>query len=182
MNEISKIVGGIIASAAMLFPNVVNAQQSYDFYTQTSGYWTINGQTGSADANPACYIEYAWQDGSVFQLIKDLEDGELYIYFENITWNIVDEPGYYTMRMNIYYPDGKINAGNYDYYLIDKNSISIPQLDVKDFIPSFMQGSELRMIMPGDIENSELFLQGSSDAINIMSDCISKSDQVQLNY
>lgn len=154
----------------------------YEFYSNQSQNWYIGGYTGDSEKNPACYLEYSFQDGSTFQLVKDLKDGELYIFLRNMQWNISDPPGEYNLHMNFITRSDDIDpaSGKYYFELYNKNTITINWLSVDEFIPGFMKSSELRLIMPGDIENAYVPLEGSSYAIELIAECIDKSDKVKL--
>ena len=165
------------------------AVTGYEFYSNDTTHWHIGGYTGDTDdvaggLNPACYAEYAFQDGSSFQLIKDLEDGEVYIWLRNMEWNISDTPGAYSLRMNIVNRRGDIGSasGNYEYELVNKNTVMIRGLNVDEFIPAFMNSTEVRLVMPGDIPNAYIPLEGSSVATQMIAECIKSSDEVVLNY
>lgn len=174
----SKTITAFLISA-LLVSTPVAAADVQDFYNNSVGTWHVGGYPGDTTLAPACYAETTWQDGSVFQLIKDLATGELYIWMKNISWNIADAPGEYTLRMNIEHRNS-INGGNYYYNLINKNTITINGLDVNDFIPSFMDGNKIVMVMPGDIQNAEIGLDGSSQATAMLAECIKQSASVNL--
>jgi hypothetical protein len=53
-------------------------------------------------------------------------------------------------------------------------------LNADEFIPGFMNSAEIALIMPGDIENAYIPLDGSSRATELLADCIDKSEQVKL--
>lgn len=174
----SKTITAIFLSA-LLASTPVAAADVQDFYNNNVGTWHIGGYPGDTTLAPACYAETTWQDGSVFQLIKDLATGELYIWMKNISWNIVDTPGEYTLRMNIEQRN-RINGGNYYYQLINKNTIVIGGLNVDDFVPSFMDGTKIVLVMPGDIQNAEIGLDGSAQATAMLAECIQQSANVNL--
>lgn len=178
----NKFLAILATTVAMISP-VFADDSGYEFYSNQHQYWYIGGHTGDTEQNPACYTEYSFQDGSTFQLVKDLRDGELYIYFRNMQWNIVDTPGEYTLRMNLTTSNGNIDSASGDYYyqLLNKNTITINWLNINEFVPGFMNSSELNFVMPGDIENAYIPLDGSSRAIEIFAECIEKSDQVKLS-
>ena len=172
----------IIATTIALSTSVVAAESGYEFYSNQSQNWYIGGYSGDSTTNPACYTEFSFQDGSSFQLVKDLKDGEVYIFFRNMQWNIIDDPGQYSLRMNLTTSGGNINPASGEYYfqLINKNTVSINQLNADEFIPGFMNSAEIGLIMPGDIENAYIPLDGSSRATELLADCIDKSEQVKL--
>ncbi len=90
--------------AAMLFTSSAFAANETFFREDVRpGPYYVYGVTNDAEknTNPACYTEVTWRDGSKFQLIRDLADGELYIFFQNMTWNINDPVDLY--------PEGQSN-------------------------------------------------------------------------
>lgn len=163
-------VSTILASALFVTPVLANGEIFYD--GGAAGSWSIFGNAGSATQNPACVAEVTWGDGSKFQLIKDLADGELYIWFKNNQWNISDPPGSYTFRMNIIDNKNNVVGGDLNYELINKNTIAVRKIEVDTFIPPFMSMVEIQFIMPGDIENAFVPLDGSSVAVEKLLECI----------
>jgi hypothetical protein len=165
----------------MLISNISIAAEGSYFYNEKVSDWTVAGYTGDPSVNPSCFVRKDWADGSAFELVKDLEDGELYIWFQNNGWNIIDEPGEYEMRLNIHYYDGDINGNNFGYLLINKNTIVIPQIEVESFVTAFHDGTNMVMVMPGDIENAEVSLDKSKYSLELLAECIDKSKGVDLN-
>ena len=143
------------------------------------GSWSVFGNPGNATQNPACVAEVTWDDGSKLQLIKDLRDGELYIWFRNNEWNIADTPGEYLFRMNLVDSKGNVVGGDLNYELINKNTIAVRKIDVDSFIPPFMTMAEIRFIMPGDIQNAYVPLNGSSDAVDKLLVCMDVFEKKQ---
>lgn len=168
--------------AAMLFTSSAFAASS-EFYNVDvrPGPYYVKGATADAESNqnPACYAEVNWRDGSQFQLIRDLADGELYIFFRNITWNISDAPGVYSMRAN-FHRNGSIRGLNFQFKLVNKNTIVIRNIKKEDFIPLFSGNQKLLFVMPGTIQNAEIDLTGSSKALQEISKCIDAARTVDL--
>jgi len=150
-----------------------------DFYNKQVGNWLVFGFDGTSDKNRACVMEYQWQDGSTFQLIKDLVDGEVYIWFKNHQWNIGDAPGDYEgMTVIMQGSRGTVQSWNATYNLINKNTITIRNLQNNpDFIQAFAYLAQMNFVMPGDIENAVIPLTGTSAAINAASNCIDVSNR-----
>jgi hypothetical protein len=136
------------------------------------GSWSVFGNSGNTTQNPACVAEVTWDDGSKFQLIKDLKNGEFYIWFQNNEWNIIDPPGNYTFRMNIVNRANQVAGGDMTYQLVNKNTIAVRELDVDSFVGPFMEMTEIRFIMPGDIGNAFIPLNGSTAAIEKLVQCL----------
>lgn len=143
------------------------------FYQQKEQLWNVYGVVNVKEKNPACIAEQTWRDGSYIQLIKDLADNELYIALTNMEWQIQDEPGNYKMRVNAFV-GSEIHGFNFDYTLINKNSIVIRGIIGEKFVPVFAAANKLRFVMPGTITNADIQLNGSRAAIIGLSDCMNK--------
>lgn len=148
------------------------------FYQDNVPNWTIGGHDDSKEIGPACYIRTEWQDGSAFELVKRLSDGEVFIWFQNMQWNISDPVNQnYELRMNIHGSKGSVIGGTMSYILLSKNTIVIPQIDTSSFVEPFMNLSVMQLIMPGNIENAQVSLSGSTQAVIKMADCIKKFEK-----
>jgi len=149
------------------------------FYQSDVGNWTVFGEAPENELNPACVISYVWQDGSEFQLIYDLYERELFIWFRNLEWDIADAEGYYTLDMVVVGSGNDLVSGRLDYYLVNKNTIDIPGIDPGPFMNAFAGMHELRFIMPGNIQNAYLGLEGSRAASMEFFDCINLGDTME---
>jgi hypothetical protein len=170
--------------AAMLFSSSAFAA-SQQFFNEDvrPGPFYVYGVTADPEKendNPACYAEVRWRDGSKFQLIRDLADSELYIFMQNMTWNISDPPGNYRMRINFHNRNGQISGLNFEYRLINKNTIVIRNIIKEQFIPLFTSNSKAIFVMPGSIQNAELDLTGSSKTLSEVSRCVEVARGVDL--
>jgi hypothetical protein len=160
-------------TSALVFAFMTSSALAQTFYDQYSGGWNIFGVTGSNGKNPACVMSYKFQDGSDFQLVKDLADGELYIWLQNMEWDIADEVNKpYPLRINFYNKNGEVVGGDFEYYLQTKNTIAIRALDVNTFIPVFMEMATMRLIPTGTIQNAQIPLEGTRDGVNKLAACI----------
>lgn len=180
----NKLLTALMLTAAMTLPTFADDGKGYEFYNNQSGNWHVGGYSGDPSLDPACYAEYPFQDSSVFQLIKDLASGEVYLYIMNVSWDIADAPGQYDLIMNFRLRNGNYEAasGKYSYQLLNKNTILINGLNVDEFIPSFMNATEIQLVMPGTIQNGFIPLDGSSGATTLLAECIKLSEQVKLTY
>lgn len=169
-------LSALLASSLVVTPAL--AQEIF-YDGGQAGSWSVFGNAGTDTQNPACVAEVTWDDGSKLQLIKDLRDGELYIWFRNNEWNISDPPGVYTFRMNILDSGNNVVGGELEYELINKNTIAVRKIDVDSFIPPFMTMTEIRFIMPGDIQNAYVPLNGSSQAVDKLLACIDAFEKKQ---
>lgn len=165
-----KIKTTLIGIAAVCFMSTVAIAQSVFFQTQNRG-WEILGIPQRDQLNPICRGDRNYNDGSQFSLIKDLADEELYILLINNSWNITDKPGQYNARIN-FHSGNRITGANMTYELLNKNTIRVRNITPDRFLPDFMNYSKMVIIMPGTIQNAEIDLNGSTDLIAIMSECI----------
>jgi hypothetical protein len=168
--------------AAMLFTSSSFAagREFYNVDVRPGPYY-VKGVTANVEKNenPACYAEINWRDGSRFQLIRDLADGELYIFFRNSTWNISDSPGTYQLRAN-FHRNSNVTGLNFDYNLVNKNTIVIRNIKKENFLPLFTSNQKMVFIMPGNIQNAEVDLTGSSRSLEEISKCIDAARSVDL--
>lgn len=175
-----RIVSSIIAMAMFTSSAIAASSQFYSVDVRPGSFY-VYGVTSdvSKNENPACYAEINWRDGSRFQLIRDLSDGELYVFFRNATWNINDSNGTYDLRAN-FNRNGSINGLNLKYTLVNKNTIVIRNINKEQFVPLFSSNSKMTFIMPGTIQNAEFDLTGSSKALSEISKCIDAARAVDL--
>lgn len=170
--------------AAMLMTSSALAanQQFYNVDVRPGPYYVygVTADTTKQNDNPACYAEINWRDGSRFQLIRDLADGELYIFLRNNVWNISDPPGAYRMRMNFHNRNGQIAGLNFEYKLINKNTIVIRNIIKEQFLPLFANNTRAVFVMPGSIQNAEIDLTGSTNALTEISKCVDVSRGIDL--
>jgi len=171
------------ALAAMLFTSSALAagQEFYNVDVRPGPYFVkgVTADTDGGNGNPACYAEVTWRDGSRFQLIRDLADGELYIFFRNNTWNISDAPGVYQMRAN-FHRNGNVSGLNFQYNLVNKNTIVIRNIIKEQFLPLFSGNQRMVFVMPGSIQNAEVDLTGSARALSEVSNCVDAARSVDL--
>jgi len=170
-----------IVSLAM-FATSAYAGESFFSFDVRSGPFMVYGVAGETNPrnNPACYAEVTWRDGSKFQLIRDLDDGELYIFVRNNTWNVTDAPGIYNVRINFEKYGSIINGLNFQYNLLNKNTIVIRNIKKETFLPLFSNGNKMIFVMPGSIQNAEVSLEGSTRALTEIANCVDRSTGVNL--
>jgi opacity protein-like surface antigen len=170
--------------AVMLFSSSAFAAGKEFFFSDVRpGPYYVKGVTADVtggSGNPACYAEVNYRDGSRFQLIRDLADGELYIYMHNTTWNISDPVGVYQLRANFTRNNQVVNGVNFSFNLINKNTIVIRNIDKDRFIPLFTGNQRMIFVMPGSIQNAEIDLTGSSKSLAEVSRCIDVARGVDL--
>ena len=175
-----KYAATILAGMLLSTPVLAESQTFYSVDVRPGQYFvygvTSNGQSND---NPACYAQITWRDGSRIQLIRDLADGELYIFFRNMTWNISDAPGEYRLRLNFHRSNG-VNGADFVYNLVNKNTITIRHIKKEVFLPLFSGYNKMIIAMPGSIQNAEVDLTGSTNALAEISKCVLQSSSVNL--
>ena len=169
--------------ASLMMTSAVLANDGSRFFDNSVGIWSVIGLHASSEngTNPACIAATSWEDGSYFNLIQDLADGELFIEFTNNDWNVTGpyNEGFLDMTMN-FYGNNRVDSRKVKFKLTDKNTIMIHGIDHKTFIPLFMNYSKIVMIMPGDISNSEIPLKDSTRAMNLLTQCLKQSEKETL--
>lgn len=175
-----KFIGAVLSTMLFVSSATAASQQFYSVDVRPGPYY-VYGVTANvaANENPACYAEVNWRDGSRLQIIRDLADGELYIFLRNNTWNIIDPPGVYQLRAN-FHRNGSVNGINFAYNLINKNTIVIRNIKKEVFLPLFTDNQRMVLVMPGAISNAEVDLTGSTRTLNEISKCIEAAKSVDL--
>lgn len=165
-----------VLSLAM-FATAAQASDSFFSRDVQPGPYMVYGVKGDRESksNPACYAEVTWRDGSKMQLIRDLQDGELYIWMKNTSWNITDQPGKYKLRLNFEKNGNLLRGMDFTYDLVNKNTIVIRNIKKELFLPMFTAGTDMRVIMPGSIQNAIVSLLGSSRTIDAIGDCVDRA-------
>lgn len=168
-------------AAMLMTSSALAANQTFYNVDVRPGPYFVYGVTADPEKgdNPACYAEVNWRDGSRFQLIRDLADGELYIFFRNSTWNIADPAGTYQLRAN-FHRGGNVAGLNFQYTLVNKNTIVIRNIRKEQFLPLFNSNQKMIFVMPGSIQNAEVDLTGSSNALAEISKCVDAARNVDL--
>lgn len=166
---------GLLTSTAKADPR--------QFYYDTVGDWTIGGYTASGDIPAHCTLNRTFADGSFFNLHRNLdEDGDLYIYIHNTAWNIAGQTDVVaSLRNNFYTKDAFGYGVDFQFRVVNKNSIVIPKINKAVYVPLFVKYTSSRFIMPGDVSNIELPLDGSSAGYLKLGECIDLSTRIDLN-
>ena len=168
------------ALALSLITSTAIADPFYKADVPGTEYYVV-GLTRNGESNPMCVAAFDWRDGSSIQFIKDLADGEFYIWFRNNQWSISDPEGSSAqLRANFIQSNGYTVGLNFDYKLINKNTIVIPNIITDKFIPPFSGASKLQFIMPGSITNAQVTLNGSTRALIELTKCVEFSKDVDL--
>lgn len=174
MNKKTLIAAGL-SLAMMVTPALA-------FYNNSSGDWSVFGHSGSDTLNPACVMKSTWQDGSKMLVIQDLADGELYIHFENMGWNI-DGPYNTSHAMKInFYSGSSVLSLNGTMELLTKNSIHIRGIKHNVFVEPFAEFDKMVFIMPGTVPNANIGLRGTRDAVNFLNQCMRDATKINLTY
>jgi opacity protein-like surface antigen len=170
--------------AAMLFSSSAFAAgtEFYNVDVRPGPYYVkgVTADTNGGSGNPACYAEVNYRDGSRFQLIRDLADGELYIYLRNTSWNISDAPGVYQLRANFSRNGQFVSGLNFSYNQVNKDTIVIRNIKRETFLPLFTANAVMTFVMPGNIQNASVDLTGSSRSLEEISKCIDAARSVDL--
>lgn len=169
----SSLVSASFADTNLFFEQMIGTNLT------DKGSWAIIGRKGDEKKNAGCAMTTSWNDGSYIWFVKDLIDGEFYIEFRNNAWNISDAPGNYEFRMNFKYSNGSIRGGDLTFYLLNKNTVFVRNLE-KGIVEHLYNAKELAFVMPGSIKNAVVFLDRTREALNLMSRCIDESKNYKL--
>jgi hypothetical protein len=164
---IKKMLMATAMSLALVTPTFAD-----NFFDQSVGYWRVFGFSGDSETNPSCIASASWDDGSTFLLIQDLADGELLLEMNNNIWNVEGPYGNsHQMTLNMY-SGNRVESWQATFTLIDKNTIQIRGLDHEKFLKAFTVYDKMVMIMPGTVENAEVQLKNSRNAVGLMGQCL----------
>ena len=158
--------------ASLLFSTAALAEQVFFSAPNLRGNWQVIGTSGDQTLNPACKLIMTWRDGSSFELIKDLADGELYILLINNTWSINDPPNTLAKARLNFYTGNTISGGPATFELLNKNTIRFRGLVADRFLPDFVSAQKLVIVMPGTVSNAEVNLEGTRNGIDVLSNCV----------
>lgn len=186
---LKKIVSFVTATVMTLLiaTSAAFSQENPIFFRQAVGNWVVLGHKGDDTIRPACVIGREWKDSSNFQLIFDLSDGEFYIRIENMEWEIGDEVGRYGEKPGtnpakfLFSKSDDINGFVLNYDLHSKNLILYRHINVNVFMDHFAQSSELKIVMPGTIQNVKISLKDSNSASELVSSCLDVARKTKLN-
>lgn len=165
-----KIVYAVLAS--LFFTTTALAQQLFFSAPNLRGNWQVVGDSGDSTLNPVCKLIMTWQDGSSFELIKDLADGELYILMVNNSWSINDPPNTRANARLNFQSGNTISGGPATFELLNKNTIRFRGLFADRFLPDFVSSNKLIIIMPGTVPNAEVNLEGTRNGVDVLSNCV----------
>ena len=173
----------VVAAVALAFTTSVFAGELfYDKPANDKQVWGVFGDKGSDSLNPACVAELGFNDGSYVQIIKDLANGEVYIWLKNNAWEIQDEVNqYYDLELNFTFTDGSVVNVPMQYLLLNKNTIILPQLNDENFLGALATAKEFKLIMPGTIQNAYIGLDGSTDALTLIGACMDAAKKIKFD-
>lgn len=145
----------------------------YERYTEL---WSIIGDTGNASFGPTCRLAQDYRDGSYFGLYRHLQTGELFILLSNAAWNIRGRQGDQLDVTYHFYTPRTVYDSLLGYtYLIDANTIAIPNINPDTFINPFYYSTYLEIIMPGTIPPVTVSLIGTAEGLVILDDCVAST-------
>lgn len=178
----------LLSALAIIFPfftaSVASAQNDgpKPFYLENAEQWLVAGVPSNGQNNPRCIAHLSFQDGSSFEIVKDLKDSEFYFLESNIDWNFSETtgtPG--KLQMNFYLANHKFNKGGVaNFVILDKNTIVFPELNVTQTLPLIMESDEVDFVMSGTAANSKVPLLGSAAAMVKLAACINASKNFNL--
>lgn len=170
----------LIASALGILP--VHAENATFFKKSVPNTgWSVFGNKAVDSKDPACWAQVRWKDGSEFQFALNLKQKEFRIIIENVNWQIDEEPGQYSgLHVNLYDSKNNIIDGyDFGFYLVDKKTINVGLN--KSFVINFLKASKVIFVMPGNVKNITVTLQGQVPMMNILGECSAMSNKLGVN-
>ncbi|MGV8839550.1 MAG: hypothetical protein ACWA6X_04525 [Bauldia sp.] len=177
-----RFVGASLGAAGLLISSPTLAQVGHVFYQHYTEHWEIFGDLGNEQVSPACGLRQSYQDGSSFTLYKDLVNGDLFLVVVNNAWDVRDVTAgdEFPATYNFFYRDGSLYDSLRSYLVfVNKNTITVPDIAGEVFLPAFAAASYMRIIMPGNVENAYIALQGSTEGLTYLSQCVDASTRQQ---
>lgn len=123
--------------------------------------WNVTGRFPTDVRNGSCVAEldYADQDGSYAQIVKDLSDQEIFIGVHNTDWQITDAPTTGPIQLNSYNSRKQIiRSGKLTATATDKNTVLIRHLESAEIVDVLNNASRITLIMPGNLMNTDIIL------------------------
>jgi len=90
----------------------------------------------------------------------------------NNSWNINDPPNTRANARLNFQSGNTISGGSATFELLNKNTIRFRGLMADRFLPDFVSAQKLIIVMPGTISNAEVNLTGTSNGIDVLSNCV----------
>ncbi len=173
-----KLLTGICLALGLM---VSEARSDNFFVSQLKG-WTVHGNEGTDKINPGCNMRQTYVDGSFFNIVKDLADGELYFVIKNVAWNFKYKPGS-AQKFGLLIRAGEqelLKLPEASFVVIDKNTLVLPEL-TEEFIQAVAVEGSLIVLMPKGIDSPDIPLDGAVVALKAMVECITKSRGIVLS-
>lgn len=170
-----KLLSALALTAAMAFTSTTAFADSL-FYSQNVGQWSVEGlvtENGISLCNATTY----WDDGSYVGVVA--EKGLDFVYLEvyNTEWYITDPIGtntkLYVGAFKFVDRYGRETSGSIDYELAATNLVRFTHL-TEQFFLDWAQYREMYIIMPGDIQSIQLGLDGTTQALTYLAECVDR--------
>lgn len=159
-----KTIGAVLGLALMITPAFALSQ----FYQGNSGQWTIEGYTGGKNF---CSAKTYWDGGASYMSLFNMQGSDVFsLMIHNEDWYIGDSRGLYDLVVEFN------GAAGYDampgtYELKDRQTIIIRDL-TEAFLINWIKYREMTLVMPGNIQSFRIGLIGTSDSVDMFSECI----------
>jgi hypothetical protein len=175
----------IITLALLLFATVAHAAEPKTFYKQEipgKTNWTVFGTIFNDPNNSdKCSAEIAWEDGSLWQLTKHLDESSPYIAIRNADWQISDAPQTrLNVQANAYDENNKfVEGSNLGFTLVNKNTMFSMSLNGDKFIEAVFNSHRMVFIPPGNIPNITVYWGESNAKIMVaLANCVSEGREI----
>lgn len=149
------------------------------FYRAVDKGWEVFGNVypDHSKRHDTCSIARSWDDGSQFQVNKDLQENTLYLWMQNMDWNDGDPKGTeLNFRINAFGNNRIIGGSELSFYVVTKNIMYSADLNQAKFLDDFAPATVLKFVAPGSVQNFTVPVENlGGKLINALADCIGES-------
>lgn len=159
----------IMTAAVMSLALLTTTAYADQFYKKDAGQWTVEGFKGETNF---CSASTFWpNDSYVSFFVTDQKQANILVH--NTEWNIGDPTGHFngykaTIRFFGKYPS---EQGTIDYNLTDAQTVLLQDVNV-EFLKDWTKFDAMVIIMPGDISQMSVGLDGTNVAVSLMGECL----------
>lgn len=162
----------LISSTMAVFPQDT---KSVTVFQQKVGSFIVSGHLRNGQYNAACMAVKEYETG-IFALFSDVHDGELYINWSDLNWNILDKPGTHVDSQLIMEGKNKdTKVLKMILEVVGNDKIRIRGIK-PEFIFPFSEFSTMKLAVKGEVK-ATLSLTDSSASINSLAKCFNLVNQ-----
>jgi hypothetical protein len=168
-----KLLSALLFSIAVITPA---AALNIHFQELTKDQnWLVFGSTEN-EIRPKsfCLAGKTYEDGSSFELVKDMTTLELYIYVRNVQWNLT--PGDSKAMLVFMQEDGSSVNHPYNINILSPTDVTIEAIPDAVFVPLFVSSTDLIIVPETGDKSASISLTSGAEAATLMKTCINSLD------